>query len=59
MKTYLSISQTAKATGLSIYFLRNGVKEGIIPYITSGNKALINVPALLKTLEAKASANKK
>ena len=39
-------------TGLSRYFLRNGCKEGSIPHIKSGGGYYINIPALLKKLEA-------
>ena len=44
--------QTKTTTGLSRYFLRNGCKDGSIPHIKSGGVYYINIPALLKKLEA-------
>jgi hypothetical protein len=32
--------------------LRNGCKDGTVPHIKSGKKYLINVPALLRMLNA-------
>ena len=48
---FLSIRDAATATGLSQWYLRNGVKNGSIPHIKSGNTYLINVPILLEMLD--------
>ena len=47
---FQSIEQAAETTGLSVYFLRQGCKANEIPFIKSGKKYLINVPALLRQL---------
>ena len=47
-KIYMSIRETAKYTGLSEYYLRNMKNK---PGLKSGNKFLVNVPALLEQLE--------
>ncbi|MBR3242488.1 MAG: hypothetical protein IKF90_07295 [Parasporobacterium sp.] len=51
-KTYMTIPEAVKVTGLSSYFLRNGLKAGTIPHIMSGPRYLVNIPLLLETLEA-------
>ena len=50
MKPFLKITDCARVTGLSCFYLRNGVKDGTVPHIRSGNKILVNVPALLQKL---------
>lgn len=50
-KIYMTIKETNAVTGLSISFLRKGVKAGTIPHIMSGNVYMINVPKMLETLE--------
>lgn len=49
---YHSIRETARLTGLSEYFLRQKQRAGSIPGIYSGKKFLVNVPSLLKQLDA-------
>ena len=49
---FQKIPDACATTGLSKYFLRNGCKDGSIPHIKSGGVYYINVPALLKKLEA-------
>lgn len=49
---FQKIPDACKTTGLSQYFLRQGCKAGTIPHIKSGPTYYINVPALLKKLEA-------
>ena len=48
---YQSIKDTVKITGLSEFYLRKQLKNGILPHIKSGNKVFINVPRLLEQLE--------
>ena len=50
-KVYLSIRQTARASGLSESFLRREVKAGRIPVLRVGVKALVNYPRLMETLD--------
>lgn len=52
MIPFQKINDAVKTTGLSAYYLRNGCKDGTVPHIKSGKKYLINVPALLKMLNA-------
>ena len=47
---YKSIKNAAAATGCSQYFIRNGIKNGTVPHIRSGNKYLINVPLWIEQL---------
>ncbi len=49
---FQKIPDACKTTGLSQYFLRKGCKDGSVPHIKSGPTYYINVPALLKKLEA-------
>lgn len=49
---FQKIPDACKSTGLSMYFLRKGCKEGTVPHIKSGTTYFVNVPALLKKLGA-------
>ena len=49
---FQSVTDAAKTTGLSTFFLRRGLRDGTIPHIKSGNKYLINIPRLLEVLNA-------
>ena len=49
---FQKIQEACATTGLSKYFLRKGCKDGSIPHIKSGGVYYINIPALLKRLEA-------
>lgn len=46
------IPMACKTTGLSQTYLRAGCKAGTIPHIRSGSTYMINVPALLRQLNA-------
>lgn len=48
---FMKIRDACTATGLSMFFLRNGVKDGSIPHIRSGSAYYINVEALLEMLD--------
>ena len=50
MKPLQKIKEASTTTGLSQWYLRNGVRDGTIPHIRAGKTILINVPALLKRL---------
>lgn len=47
---FQKIKQASLITGLSMYCLRNGCKNGTVPHIKSGGVYYINVPALLHAL---------
>lgn len=47
---FQGIAQACKTTGLSMYFLRKGCKDGTVPHVKSGSTYMINVPALLRKL---------
>lgn len=51
-KPFQKIAEASKTTGLSMYFLREGCKDGSVPHIKSGEKYYINIPKLLKMLDA-------
>lgn len=49
---FQKITEAARITGLSTYFLRNGCKDGSVPHILSGTTYYVNVPRLLEQLNA-------
>ena len=44
------IPDACRITGLSMFYLRNGCRDGTVPHIKSGSTYMVNVPALLKKL---------
>ena len=53
---FQTIVEAAKITGLSQYYLRGGCKDGTVPHVKSGTVYLVNVPALLRKLDAESSS---
>lgn len=49
-KTFLTVKETVRITGLSAGYIRRGCNSGIVPHIVSGNKFLINAPMLIEKL---------
>ena len=49
---FQTIEQAARTTGLSKYYLRKGCKDGTVPHVKTGTKYLVNVPKLLRQLDA-------
>ena len=49
---FQKIPLAARSTGLSQFYLRQGIKAGTVPYVKSGNAFLVNVPKLLESLDA-------
>lgn len=49
---FQKIPEAARTTGLSQYYLRGGCKDGTVPHVKSGTVYLVNVPALLRKLDA-------
>ncbi len=49
---FMKIKDASKVTGLSMYYLRNGCKDGSVPHVKSGTVYLVNVPRLLEKLDA-------
>ena len=52
MTPFQKIPEACRTTGLSMYFLRKGCKDGTIPHIKSGPTYYITVPELLRQLNA-------
>lgn len=52
MVPFQKIPDAVKTTGLSAYFLRQGVKAGTVPHVMSGGTYYVNIPALLRQLGA-------
>lgn len=50
-KPFQGIKEACNSTGLSQFYFRQGIKAGTIPFIKSGKKILINVPAVLEQLD--------
>ena len=46
-----SIDNTARLTGASRFFIRNGCRDGSIPCIKSGSKYMVNLPLFLEMLD--------
>lgn len=51
---FLNIEKACEVTGLSMYYLRNGCRSGEVPCLKSGRVYMVNVPALLRKLNAEA-----
>lgn len=49
------LKDASRSTGLSQYYLRKGCKDGTVPCVKSGRVYLVNVPALLRKLDADSS----
>lgn len=49
------IREACRITGLSQTYLRAGCRAGTIPHAKAGNVYLVNVPALLRQLDAESS----
>ena len=56
---FMSIKDTATATGLSQKYLRAGVRNGEIPHICVGAKYMINLPVLMECLNRKSQPHRK
>ena len=52
---FMKIGDASKATGLSMYFLRQGCRDNTVPHIRSGQTYLVNVPKLLARLDAESA----
>lgn len=53
---YLTVNETARATGLTTCFIRKCIEDGTCPHIMCGNRYKINLPLFLSTLEKKCEA---
>lgn len=49
---FLKLTEASKVTGLSTYYLRSGCRDGSIPCVLSGTTYYVNIPALLRKLDA-------
>ena len=52
MIPFQKIPDACRTTGLSQFFLRNGIKNGTVPHVRSGQTYYVNIPALLRQLGA-------
>ena len=52
------IIECSDPSGISQYFIRQGVKEGWIPHIRCGNKVMVNYPKFIEILNER-SVNQK
>lgn len=52
----MKIREASAVTGLSQYYLRRGCRDGSIPHILSGTVYFVNVPSLLRKLDADGGA---
>ena len=52
MQPFQKIADAVKTTGLSAYYLRQGCRNGSVPHIRSGTTYFVNIPALLRKLDA-------
>lgn len=56
MTPFMKIKDVARETGLAQSFIRAGCRDGSIPHVMSGSTYYVNVPALLRKLEAESEA---
>lgn len=49
-KMFMNINDTSKRLGISVFQIRQGVKNGTIPYTKCGNKYMINIDKYSKML---------
>ena len=49
---FLKIDDASRVTGLSRFFLRRGCRDGSVPHVMSGAVYMVNIPALLRKLNA-------
>ena len=49
---FMSVQDAARTVGLSEYYLRQELAKGNIPHIMCGRCIKINVPALLRQMDA-------
>lgn len=57
IQPFQSIAGACRVTGLSQGYLRQRCKAGEIPFVMAGKEYRINIPALLRQLEAESAAN--
>lgn len=54
-RRFLTIEETAEQTGLSVYYLRQGIRNGWIPHIKCGCKSMINYAKLIEILDSEST----
>lgn len=59
MPEFKTIREVARTGLISEYYLRMMVKRGECPCIKSGNRVLVNVPALREKLDAMSKGEEK
>ena len=58
-KRFMTVDETAEHTGLSVYYLRQGIKAGWVPHIKCGCKYMVNIVKLLEILDAESTSDGK
>lgn len=53
----VTIDEAAKETGLSKWYIRQGIKNGKIPYVCCGAKYMVNLPMLTEMINDLSKAN--
>ena len=48
---FVGVKECSKITGLSEYFLRNAIREGLIPVLRSGKKYLVDMNKLTEKMD--------
>lgn len=54
---YCTLKEAASRSGLSEYIWRQYVRQGIVPYISSGIKYYVNYPAALEIINKRSQKN--
>lgn len=55
-KKFVKIKEACAITGLSSYYIRNACRAGTIPCIMCGTTYMVNLPLLLRQLDAESEA---
>ncbi len=58
-KMFITMKEAAKITGVPYGQLRRGCHAGTVPYIQSGQRFLINMPALIEQLNRESKKERK
>lgn len=54
---FVSVSDAAKISGLSARWIRDKLKQGEVPHITSGPKVFVDIPVWFAHLDAQSANN--
>lgn len=54
---FQSIRDACTTTGMSMSYLRRGIRAGSIPFVRAGEKYMVNVTLLLRKLDEESRGN--